>query len=328
MTTPVKPGRNPHPLRAVNWAGIESPSWSYTHRGYALLHSFRQLSRSRFATLLTLAVLGIAMTLPVVFLFLSDDIQQIPIDIGRGQSLTLYLDPTVSDLDGAAIAAEIEKRAAVASIDYVSRDEALATFQAHTEFEGALELLNENPLPAAIVVYPDTANQNSAAIELLAKQLTALPNVERVQFDLQWVERLEAVVSLGRISVLVLAVLLTLTALMVIGNTIRLEMLRRARETEVARLLGATQRFVSRQFIYLGALYGLLGGIIAVLSAIGIQHIMNQPIKRLAAAYGSQFSLSPPSLSHLGLVLTITIVLGITGALWAQYWQNPRQTPV
>lgn len=296
-------------------SSARQPNWAYGHRGYALMSSLRQLSRSRSAALLTLLVLGITMALPAVFLFSGDDLRKLPVDTSQGQSVTVYFSPSVPDLDGAALAEQIAQRTGVATVQYISRQEALDAFMQQSEFTEALDVLDTNPLPGAVVVYPDNQHQSREAIQLLANQLQNIAQVDNVQFDLQWVTRLAAAVSLIKFGSILLVAFLIFTALVVIANTLRLEMLQRTDETQVTQLLGATRGFVCRPYLYLGALYGLLGGAVAIALATLVQLIINPHIHHLAASYGSQFQLSLPSLSQTGTILAVATLLGLFGAI-------------
>ena len=179
-------------------------------------------------------------------------------------------------------------------------------------------------------MFPDTDALNEAAISTMAKQLGALDVVEQVQFDLRWVKRLQAVLNLGRIIGWVLAGFLTLTALLVIGNTIRLELLRRQSELEVSRLLGASRTFLNRPLLYAGALYGFLGGIIACLIAVLALRWLRAPTAELSSLYSSAFELVLPTTSQLLMVVAAATVLGLTGAIVTlfqptrQFLQNRR----
>jgi len=303
---------------------LQQPAWAYGHRGHALFTTLRQMASSRRATLLTLVVLGISMTLPALILFASDDIAKLPAHSGRGQSMTVYLDTSVSDLQGAEIARELASRDAIDEVKFISRTEALGEFQTHSEFADALDVLEENPLPAAIVVYPASSAQTRDSAALLSRQLQAQQGVSSVQVDLRWVERLSAIFTLTKLVTLLLAVLLTLTSLVVIANTLRLEVLQRKKETEVAQLLGATQRFVSRSYVYLGATYGLLGGLIAVILATFLQLLVNPAIQRLASAYGASFQLTIPTLAQTGIILATSLFLGLLGAFFTLF--RPAKT--
>jgi len=303
------------------------PGWSYSHRGYALRRSLQQLTHSRAGSLLTLLMLGVTLALPAIILFLLADAGQIPLDTEKGQSLTLYLNPALPDLEGAELAADIARRAAVKSTDYISRAEALATFSEHAEVGDALAVLESNPLPGAIVVYPNLDGQGQDAAQRLATDLKKLPAVELVQQDLVWVERLAAVLALARQLMMVLGTMLAATALIVIGNTVRLEMLRQRREMEVTRLLGAKRRFVLRPFLYLGTLYGLLGASTAVLLAMLLHSLLRAPVQRLADAYGSGFRLSVPQIGNIMPFLISITLLALLVAWITALWRFRKLQP-
>lgn len=302
-------------------------AWAYTHRGYAFRSSLRRLSQSRFGTLLTLLMLGITLALPAAMLFLLDDAGRLPIDTDKGQSLTAYLNPSVPDLDGAALASDIARRANVQSTDYISRAEALETFRDHAEVGTALDVLETNPLPGAIIVYPLLEGQGKEALERLATELESLPRIELVQMDLLWVDRLTAVFNLARQLFSILALLLAATALIVIGNTVRLEMLKGRREMEVAQLLGARKRFVLRPFLYLGTLYGMLGGLFAVLIALLLHGLLREPVSHLARTYGSTYELATPGIGIIFPLLASIAVMALIVAWITAVWRYRNTAP-
>lgn len=302
------------------------PAWSYTHRGYALKRAWQQLKQSRLGTFLTMMMLGITLALPAIFLFLFIDAERVPLDTDNGKSLTVYLNPKVPDLDGAELATDIALRATVAATDYISRDEALATIQEHAELDDAMGVLESNPLPGAIIVYPHPDAQSRDALSLLANDLESLPRVDLVQMDLIWVERLAAVMELAKRLITFLGVLLAATALIVIGNTVRLEMLRQRREMEVSELLGARRAFVIRPFLYLGAIYGALGSFVAVVFALLLHSLLGPSVKRLASAYGSPFELTPPSITIIIPYIIGFMLLGLFIALTTSLWRYRQIT--
>jgi cell division transport system permease protein len=308
-------------------AAAAGPRWTYTRRGYALAQSLRQLRRYRWASLATLLVLGITLALPVMLLFASNALQQLGARSMEGESLTAYLHSSVSDLEGAALAEIWSGQEGIRTTRYITRDEALALFRENSDIEEAIDALGSNPLPGAVIVFPDSNLLRTGRIDMLADRLRAEADVERVQFDLRWVRRLQAVVSLIRLVGGLLAGFLTLTALLVIGNTIRLELLRRRDEMEVASLLGANRRFLNRPILYTGALYGLLGGLVASLIAILAFNAIRQPADDLSSLYDSTFRLSMPMASQIGVVLAISTALGILGALTSLYRTSQQLTP-
>lgn len=311
---------NEHPANAAG------PSWTYGKRGYALAQSLRQLKRHKFASVITLLVLGITLALPVMLLFASSSLQKLSSRSVEGESLTAYLQDTVSDLDGATLAAEWVTREGIRDTRYISREEALALLRENSDISDAIDVLGSNPLPGAIIVYPDSDSLRVGTVESLASSLRQNSAVERVQFDLRWVRRLQAVVSLIQLVGGLLAVFLTLTALLVIGNTIRLELLRRRSEMEVASLLGAGSYFMNRPILYIGALYGLLGGVVASIIGVIAFNAIRQPADELSSLYESTFRLTVPSASQIGIVLAVSVALGILGALSSLYRPSQRIT--
>lgn len=318
--TSREPGRG-HRARRVpprsSGARVAGSRFSYTHRGYAISRTLAQFRARPIASALTLLVLGITLALPALVLFTADAVQGIAPRTIAGESLTAYLGLEIADLDGAALATRLAKRDDVAAARYVSRDEALATFRQNSDLGAALDALGANPLPGAVLVRP--ATDVAERVERLATSLESLDEVDSVQYDLRWVRRMEALLGVLRVAGVLLAVFLTSTALLVIGNTLRLELLRRQTEREVANLLGAGTAFLNRPLIYTGLLYGLLGGSVAVALALAAQFVMRAPVAELAALYGSGFTLPLPSASHLLLVPLVATALGLLGALLTLY---------
>ncbi len=308
---------------AANAAG---PRWTYTKRGYALAQSLRQLKRHKFASLITLLVLGITLALPVMLLFASSALQQLGSRSIEGESLTAYLQDSVSDLDGAALATQWASSEGIRETRYISREEALALFRENSDIGSAIDALGENPLPGAVIIYPDSNVLRAGTVDALAARLRTNEAVERVQYDLRWVRRLQAVVSLVQLVGGMLALFLTLTALLVIGNTIRLELLRRRSEMEVASLLGAGSFFMNRPILYIGALYGLLGGVVASIIAVIGFNAIKQPADDLSSLYESTFRLSHPTATQIGIVLAVSLVLGVVGALSSMYRPSQQLT--
>lgn len=298
-----------------NTSWVRHPAWAFTQRGYALFSMLRQMARTRNATLYTLFVLAITMTLPALVLFLSDDLRKLPTRATQAPSITAYLNNRIDSLAGAEIAARIEARSEVERIEYISSAQALEEFSAHSEFADVLSVLDDNPLPGAVVVYPKNAYVNKQSMSLLAQQLESDDAVERVHVDLLWVERLGAMVALVKLILLLLSALLVITTLAVIANTLRLEMLQRRKEADVAELLGAPRSFVRRPYLYLGASYGVIGGLLACFAATLLLLVINPAIATLARAYGGQFQLSLPNLSQAGVLILSGLALGLLAAL-------------
>ena len=297
---------------------------SYTARGHAWKSVLRSLRVRPFASAATLLVLGTVLALPTLVLMANDVLTDLAGRAGSDASLTAYLATDVPDLDGATLAAEIGTRPDVARARYVSRDEALATFRAASDLDAALDALDENPLPGAVVVNPSGAGRGDA--ERLAAVLRGSDGVERVVYDLRWVERLDAVVRLARTAGWLLAGFLTLTALLVIGNTVRLELLRREDEREVAHLLGASRAFVNRPLVYTGLLYGAVAGVAALVLALIAFAVLTAPARDLARLWDGAFEPSLPVVA-LACVPLASALLGLLGA-WSTLSRPSRQMSV
>lgn len=295
------------------------PRWRYGRRGYALARGLDTLRERPFASAATLLALGVVLALPALALFVADALDALGARALEGESITLYLDPSVPDEDGAALAATLGGRAGVRETRYVSRDEALAALGERLDIVDTLAALDENPLPGAVVVYPTAATLAAGGVEPLAEALAALDGVERLRLDLAWVQRLRAAIDLVRAVAALLGAFLLLTALLVIANTVRLELARRRAELEVARLLGAGRVFLWRPVLYGGILYGFLGGLVACVLALIAFALLQGPADELARLYASELRLGLPSASDLGLVLLVSTALGLLGALLALY---------
>lgn len=295
----------------MNRAG--QPAWRYRRRGYALHRAWTRLRQSVPSTLLTLLVLGVALTLPVLAWLGGNDIRELFVTTDHKPTLTLYLSTELNDLDGAALSGSLAGNPAIDSTEYISTEEALALVRDHTDVDLAVSLLNDNPLPGSIIVHP--VSTESGEVRRLAGELGRLREVEDVQFDLEWVEKLSAVAAVSRTLIGALGLILTLIALTVIANTVRLEILRQSREIEVSRLLGANTTFVQRPLLYLGALYGLAGGGAALMLSAVLLGLLRPQIQYLADSYASDFALSGLDLRRSAIVLLVTTLLGLVSAL-------------
>ncbi len=196
----------------------------------------------------------------------------------------------------------------------ITATQALAQFRAQSGFGAALDALEENPLPHVLAITPRPADSNPAAMESLSRYLKAWPEVDTVQLDGDWVARFNAILALLHHGLLLAAGLLALGVVAVVGNTIRLEIQNRRAEIEVTKLVGGTNGFVRRPFLYTGALYGCLGGLTAWLVVmIGI-HLLTPATAHLAHSYGSNFTLAGPGIRDLEILIGSSTVLGWIGA--------------
>jgi len=281
-----------------------------------LVASLGRLVRAPFGTVLTLGVIGIALALPACLELVVVNARAASGGWADALDLTVYLKPKLADHDAAQLAERIGARGDVASARLVSAAEGLAEFRRWSGLGAALDALSDNPLPAAIVVRPRvvTGAEDPAAVGVLAEALRALPGVDQVQLDTDWVRRFTAMLDALRRLVMVVALLLALAILLIVGITIRLDIDARRAEIEVVKLVGGSDGFVRRPFLYGGFWYGLGGGLVGWLLTEAFVLTLAGPIGRVAAAYGSRFTLVGPDLPTSLLLIGGGAVLGWAGA--------------
>lgn len=280
----------------------------------ALLGSLGRLARSPFSTLLTLLVIALALALPASLKLFVTNAQAATGNFGNAIDLSVYFKADVALAKAAQLAAAARARADVAEVTLIPADQGLADFRSYSGFGDALAALKENPLPHVLHVRPRAEASSPAALERLHGYFTAWPEVELVQVDSQWVQRFNAILEVLRQLLLMAAALLGVGVLAVIGNTIRLEIAGRRVEIEVIKLVGGSNSFVRRPFLYTGLLYGLGGALLAwgiIASGVGL---LGEPVDNLARLYGSHFQLRGPSPAEIGMLLGAGAGLGWLGA--------------
>ena len=280
----------------------------------ALLGSLGRLSRSPLATLLTLLVIALALALPAALRLLVTNAQAATGNFANAIELSVYLKTDVPLAKGKQLAAAAQQRADVAQVQLISAEQGLEDFRRYSGFGDALAALKENPLPNMLHVRPRPEYTSSAALEALRHYFTAWPEVDLVEVDSQWVMRFNAILDVLRQLLLIAAALLGAGVLAVVGNTIRLEIAGRRAEIEVTKLVGGSNSFVRRPFLYTGVLYGLGGALLAWgIVALAIA-VLGESVANLARLYGSRYLLTGPSLEEVGVLLGAGVVLGWLGA--------------
>ena len=271
------------------------------------------LSRSPVATALTVTVIGIALALPAALGVLVQSGRALAGGWADVRDFSVYLAPGVTQDRAEALARELRGNTAVESVRLIPADVAVAELRKDPGFADAFAALDSNPLPHTLVVRP-RATTDGASLEKLGADVRKAPGVDLVKLDLEWVLRLNAMLDFLRRLGLITGGLLVAAVLIVVGNTIRLDIQTRSAEIEVAKLLGATDAFVRRPFLYLGFWYGLLGGVVAMLILLVGLSALGGPISRLAGLYGSSFELGGATGSSLLAVLAGGVLAGWGGA--------------
>lgn len=285
-----------------------------SNHGRAAVGALGRLVRDRAPSLMTAGVIGIALALPAAFMLLLDNLQTVTGEWGGDARASLFLHKDVQPERYEQLAQSLRTRDGVAAVEVIPPDEAMAEFQQMSGFSDALELLDENPLPPVLVVEVASGRQ-PAQIEALADQLGTLPEVARVRLDRAWVKRLHAMMALVKRGIWVIAGLLALTVAMVVGNTIRLDIENRREEIVITKLIGATDGFIRRPFLYAGLWYGLAGGLLSCILVEAGRWLLLDPSRQLARLYGSGFRLHGLGIDDIALLLACGAALG-----WAGSW--------
>jgi len=301
---------------------VHSPlrAWLLSHQS-SLIDALRRLLRQPFASLFTALVIAVALSLPSGLALLLGNLQRLGGDWQQATQITVYLKTTSGEAEGLALRDSIAKLTDVASVKWISADSALAQFAEQSGLADVLADLPENPLPASLHITPKEIDADK--LKALAQQLGDYPAVDLVQLDWHWAERLAAILALGEHLALGLALLLVVALLLVIGNTIRLHIENRRSEIEIIKLVGGTDGYVQRPFLYMGALYGAAGGLLAWAVLEYSFNWLNQSVMRLASLYGSGFSLNPVGAADGLLLVLFALILGCIGA-WLAVFRHLR----
>ena len=291
-------------------------AWFMRHLQTAI-GTLGRLAQHPFANALTMLVIGIAIALPASLQVMVANARLMGGAWEHAVSMTVYLKHSVGVAQAEQLSNRLQKRHDIAAVKLVKADEAMKPFRQLSGFGQALDALTENPLPHALVLEPAIEVTSPASIEELQAELAKLPEVDTVKLDTAWVTRLYTILDALRRTVVIVGILLAAGVTLVIGNTIRLDIQNRRDEIEVTKLVGGSNAFVRRPFLYAGFWYGLGGGIIAVLLvALGVL-AMGEPVRKIAALYGSGFELQGLGLANSLSLLVLGILLGCAGSFIA-----------
>ncbi len=289
-------------------------------RNYLLRHiqtffyTLGQLTQKPFLTMMTVMVIGIALSLPTGLNVLLSNFDQMLEGWGDSTQVSLFLHEDVSDKQAMALRKRIEEQQLIKSAIYISPEEALKEFKSHSGFGEALDALMTNPLPGVIVVTPEDENSDPASVSQILNELSQYKEVELAQIDMEWVKRLYAMMAIGERTVWVLATLLSIAVLLVIGNTIRLGIQNSHDEIIITKLIGATDAFIQRPFLYTGFWYGLMGSIIAIILIEIALLLIESPVEQLSSLYQSDFNLAGMDFNTILWLVVSGSMLGLIGS--------------
>ena len=305
--------RSPHHWRE-NLKRRLSPRIYLRRHAQVALDSLGRLYRNSLASLMTAAVIGIALALPSGLYLLLDNLGEHSSSWDGQASLSVFLQDSVTTKTAGKLAKQLSDWSEVESVELITPKQALEEFGRQSGLGSALEALDENPLPAVLIITPAAGHLAPGSAAALQTKLAALPETALAQLDLEWVQRLAAMLDIARRGILVIGALLALAVLLVIGNTIRLEIQNRRDEIVVTKLIGATNGFVRRPFLYSGIWYGILGAGIAWLLVEAGFWLLGGPVARLAGLYHSDFALQTLPGTLLGALVLGGLLLGLLGS--------------
>ena len=286
---------------------------------HVLNFTVRRLFRTPVASLLNICVIGIALSLPIGDYVLLKNIQGFAIQIAETPQISAFLTMKSNQDEIAQISRQLTEHGAIDHFEFVPRELALKQLQLSTGLEDVVGGLAENPLPDAFIIYP--VPMDAIKLELLRDDLKSWSNFEHVQLDSAWAHKLEALLKFGRLAVLILASMLSFALVAITFNTIRLQILTQRDEIEVSKLIGATNGFIRRPFLYFGLVQGLLGGTAAWVIIASSLLLLNFSLANLAHLYASNFSLKLLSLGDSLSLLGFSAYLGWLGA-WLSVSQH------
>jgi len=293
----------------------------FDHHLHSIAFSLGRALHKPWATLLTIMVMALALALPLGLSIALDNLRHLAGSVQQTRDINVFLKHEIDTASAQALAGQWRGRSDVAGVALRTPEQGLAELRENAHLDEAIDALGDNPLPTLLIVTPAPDSDDAR----LAESLQGTPQVDLVQHDALWRKRLDNWLHLGERLVQVLSVLLGLGAVLVVGNTVRLDIQGRREEIGVLQLLGASDGFIRRPFLYLGAWYGLGAGLVALASLAAAGMALRAPLSALADSYGSQFALHGLDLLHGGLVLLGTVILGWLGA-WLVTGHFLRQT--
>lgn len=278
------------------------------------IYMLGELIRTPFSSMMTAAVIGIALALPMGLHVALQNVQKVTQGWNTTAQISLFLKQNVSTEQAKKLAQKLRTWKEINDVTFIHKDEALDQFRKYSGFGEAMEALDENPLPSVLVLYPSNSFNRPEAIEAMLGRFRALNEVDLAQLDMQWIKRLYGIMDIGYRAIYILSFLLALSVVLIVGNTIRLAIENKRDEIEIIKLIGGTNSFIRRPFLYTGIWLGLAGGLIAWI-LIGLSlWALSEPVSRLATLYESGFELTHLDIQASFLLLAIGSGLGLTGS--------------
>lgn len=280
----------------------------------AATQSLNLLCRKPLGTMMTAIVIAIALALPALFWVFTDNLSHLTIGWQRGGHISLYLNTSLPQSEQMQLMEKIRKTDGVGQATLKSSADGLSELTQQEGMHDIMRYLPENPLPSVIEIVPSLIIDSPAKLDLLSRQLKALPEVEQVKLDMEWISRLHAILGFAANLANSLMALLALAVVLIIGNTLRLAIRNRQEEIQILKLIGATDAFILRPFLYSGIWYGMAGAVLAVFLVNIFILSLGVVVNQLAVAYQMHYPLSGLSIRQILLLILFAIILGWLGA--------------
>ncbi len=301
-------------------SNIQRPSLSFNLRAYLLIHlhtffaSLGRFSRAPFNFMMTVSVIAITLSLPSGLLVSINNFKSLSGQVDLNNNISLFLNQSVSLEQATQLNNSLNNNENIMQAVLIDKKAALDEFRQYSGFGSAINALDTNPLPHVIQISPIASFNNQAALNSLVTELKQHNDIELVQMDMGWLDRLNGILNIAQRGVSIITILLGVAVLLIVSNTIRLELQNRRAEIDITRLVGATRSFIMRPFIYSGFWYGFLGGVFACILVNLAIWLIDGPTSSLANLYNSTFNLAFMPFSHAILWILFSIFLGISGS--------------
>lgn len=289
----------------------------WVHNAQQAVASLGELARYPFASMMTMAVLGLSLTLPATLYVVVKNTDDVGANWQQASEITLFLRKDLSAQEVATFTKRLSLSATIENVTWIDRDTGLAEFREASGFGDALNSLAENPLPDVLLVTPAADQRAPAAAQQLLASLRQEREVEEARLDVAWLEKFEALIQLVRDGFMALALLLCVSVVLIVGNTIRLNISSKRDEIMVMKLVGATDSYIQRPFMYTGVWYGIVGGLIAWLATAVLIGWLDSAVRKVSQLYESQFSLQGLTLNEMMVLWLLAIGLGLLGSYLA-----------
>ncbi|WP_263064032.1 permease-like cell division protein FtsX [Dickeya dadantii] len=294
---------------------------------YAWANTLRDMLRQPLATLLTIMVIAISLTLPSICYLVWKNVSQAASQWYPTPQLTVYLDKSLDDNAAEAVIGKIKAEEGVDKVNYLSRNEAMGEFRNWSGFGGALDMLEENPLPAVAVVSPKLSFQNNQTLNTLRDRIAAIQGVGEVRMDDSWFSRLVALTGLVGQVAATIGILMVAAVFLVIGNSVRLSIFSRRDTINVMKLIGATDGFILRPFLHGGALLGFCGAVLSLILSQALVWKLSGAVAQVAAVFGTTFAVRGLGWDETLLLILIAVMIGWLAAWLATVQHLRRFTP-